>query len=57
MEGVMIMITKEDMRIAADALDLPALARIVREATFIGFLRLASWFAVGVLILAWLLGL
>mgnify|MGYP000943894864 CR=1 FL=1 len=53
----MIMITKEDMRIAADALDLPALARIVREATFIGFLRLASWFAVGVLILAWLLGL
>lgn len=51
------MINKEDLRIAADALDLPELARNVREVTFIGFLRLASWFAVGVLILAWLLGL
>lgn len=51
------MITKDDLRIAAEALDLPGLARNVREATFIGFLRLASWLAVGVLILAWLLGL
>lgn len=51
------MISKDDMRIVSDALDLPELARYVREATFIGFLRFASWVAVGVLILAWLLGL
>lgn len=51
------MITKEDLRIAADAAGLPEFARALRDATFLGFLRLASWLAVGVLILAWLLGL
>ena len=51
------MISKDDMRIAADALDLPALARSVREATFTGFMRFAAWMAAGALILVFLLGM
>ena len=51
------MISKDDMRIAADALDLPELARSVREATFLGFMRFAAWMAAGALILVFLLGM
>lgn len=51
------MISKDDMRIAADALDLPGLARYVRKATFLGFMRFAAWMATGTLILVFLLGL
>ena len=51
------MISKDDMRIAADALDLPGIARNVREATFLGFMRFAAWMAAGALILVFLLGI
>lgn len=51
------MINKEDLRIAAEALDLPELARYVRKATFLGFMRFAAWMAAGALILVFLLGL
>lgn len=48
---------KEDLKIAADALDLPGLSRYVRKATFLGFMRFAGWMATGMLILVFLLGL
>ena len=48
---------KEDLKIVADALNLPGLARYVRKATFLGFMRFAAWMATGALILAFLLGL
>lgn len=51
------MISKDDMRIAADALDLPGIARYVRKATFLGFMRFAAWMAAGALILVFLLGM
>lgn len=51
------MINKEDLRIAADALDLPELAHYVRKATFLDFMRFAGWMATGTLILVFLLGL
>ena len=51
------MISKDDMRIAADALDLPELARYVRKATFLDFMRFAAWMVSGTLILVFLLGL
>lgn len=48
---------KDDLKIVADALDLPELARYVRKATFLGFMRFAGWMAMGTLILVFLLGL
>lgn len=51
------MINKEDLRIVADALDLPELARYVRKATFLGFMRFAGWMATGALVLVFLLSL
>lgn len=48
---------KEDLKIVADALDLPELGRYVRKATFLGFMRFAAWMATGALILVFLLGL
>jgi hypothetical protein len=48
---------KEGLKIVADALDLPELARYVRKATFIGFMRFAGWMATGALILVFLLSL
>lgn len=48
---------KEDLKIVADALDLPELARYVRKATFLGFMRFAGWMATGALILVFLLGM
>lgn len=55
--GVPIKISKDDLRIAAEALDLTELARNVREATFLGFMRFAAWMAAGALILVFLLGM
>lgn len=46
---------KDDLKIAADALDLPELARYVRKATFLGFMRFTAWMAAGALILVFLL--
>lgn len=51
------MISKNEMHIVADALDLPELARYVRKATFLGFMRFAAWMAAGALVLVFLLGL
>ena len=48
---------KEDLKIAADALDLSELARYVRKTTFLGFMRFAAWMAAGAFILVFLLGL
>lgn len=48
---------KDDLKVVADALDLPELARYVRKATFLGFMRFAAWMAVGALVLVFLLGM
>lgn len=48
---------KSDLRIVADAMDLPELVRYVRKATFLGFMRFAGWMVTGALILVFLLGL